>query len=98
MLYYDKIDVSEGIGVNKRIASKKCNISHYCYFLNYSFKFKPNFCNRCHDLLMISIYLSHIATWNIKGSDYRCFNSSICKNEAIKLMQNADLTDKSGIL
>ena len=23
MLYYDKIDVSEGTGVNKRIASKK---------------------------------------------------------------------------
>ena len=45
MLYYDKIDLSEGIGVNKRIASKKGNISHYCYFLNYSFKFKPNFCN-----------------------------------------------------
>ena len=62
MLYYDKIDLSEGIGVNKRITSKKGNISHYCYFLNYSFKFKPNFCNRCHDLLMISIYLSHIAT------------------------------------
>ena len=29
---------------------------HYWYFLNYSFKFEPNVCNRSHDL-------------NIKGSD-----------------------------
>ena len=35
MLYYDKIDVSEGIDVNKTSASKECNICHYWYFLNY---------------------------------------------------------------
>ena len=30
-----------------------------------------------------------------KGSDYHCIFSLISKNEAIKLMQNADLTEKS---
>ena len=29
MLYYDRIDVSEGIDVNKTIASKECYICHY---------------------------------------------------------------------
>ena len=29
MLYFDRIDVSEGIVVNKTIASKECHISHY---------------------------------------------------------------------
>ena len=29
MLYYDRIDVSEGIDINKRSASKECNIYHY---------------------------------------------------------------------
>ena len=58
MLYYDRIDVSEGINVNKTSASKECDIFHYWYSLNYSFKFQPNGCNRCHDLLMISINLA----------------------------------------
>ena len=98
MLYYDRIDVSEGIDVNKTSASKECDIGHYWYFLNFSFKLQPNFCNRCHDLLMMSINLSDIAILNIKGSDYHCIISLISKNEAINLMQNADLTEKSRTL
>ena len=42
------------------------------------------------------ISLSYIAVLNIKGSDYCCFISLISKNVAIKLMENADLTEKSG--
>ena len=98
MLYYDRIDVSEGIDVNKTSASKECDICHYWYFLNYSFKFQPNVCNRCHDLLMMSINLSDIAILNIKGSGYCCIISLISKNEAIKSLQNADLTKKNGAL
>ena len=66
--------------------------------LTFGFKFQPNVCNRCHDLLMMSINLSEIAILNIKGSDYRCIISLIIKNEIINLMQNADLTEKSGTL
>ena len=52
MPYYDRIHVSEGIDVNKTSASKQCDICHYWYFLNYSFKLQPIVCNRCHDLLI----------------------------------------------
>ena len=69
MLYFDRIDVSEGIDVNKTSASKECDICHYCYFLNYSFKFQPNVCNISHDFLMMFMNLIII---NIKGSDYCC--------------------------
>ena len=31
MLYYDRINVSEGIDVNKTSESKKCDICHYWY-------------------------------------------------------------------
>ena len=95
MLYFDRIDISEGNDVNKASASKETDVFHYWYFLNYSSKFQPNVCNRCHDLLM-SLNLSDIAILNIKGSDYCCNISLICKNEAINLMQNADLTENSG--
>ena len=59
MLYFDRIDVSEGIDVNKAMASKDCDTYHYWYFLNYSFKFQPNVCNRFHDLLMMSMNISN---------------------------------------
>ena len=98
MLYFDRIDVSEGTVVSKAGASKESDICHYWYFLNYSFKFQPNVCNRFHDSLMISMNLSDIAVLNIKGSDYRCIISLISKNDAMNLMQNTDLTEKSGTL
>ena len=47
---------------------------------------QPNVCNRCHDLLIMSMNLSNIAILNIKGSDYCCIISGISKNEAINLM------------
>ena len=86
MLYYERINISEGVDVNKTSASKECDICHYWYFLNFSFKFQPNVYNRCHDLLRMSINLSDIAILNIKGSDYCCIISLISTNEAIKLM------------
>ena len=41
MLYYDRMDVSQGIDVNKTSASKECDICHYLHLLNYRFKFQP---------------------------------------------------------
>ena len=98
MIYYDRIDVSEGIDLYKTSASKECDVCHYWYFLNCSFKIRPNFCNRGQDLLMISVNLSDIAILNIKGSNDRCIISLISKNEAIYILQDADLTEKSGTL
>ena len=54
MLYFNRINVSEGIVANKTSASKERDICHYCYFLNKVFKFQRNVCNRCYDLLMMS--------------------------------------------
>ena len=92
MLYFDRIYVSEGIDVNKTSATKECDVCHYGCFLNYRFKFQSNVCNRCHDLLMMSMNISNIAILNHKGSNYCCIICLISKNEAINLMQNADLT------
>ena len=76
MLYFDRIDFPEGTDVNK---TKECDNFHYWYFLNYSFQLQSNVCNRCHDLLVMSINLTNIATLNIKDSDYRCIISLINK-------------------
>ena len=42
--------------------------------------------------------LSDVANLQIKNADYYCIISKISKSEAIKLFQNIDLTEKSGIL
>ena len=34
MLHFDRIDVSEGIDVNKTSQSKACDIFHYWYFFS----------------------------------------------------------------
>ena len=77
---------------------QECDICHYWNFLNKGFKFQPNLCNGCHDLLMMSMNLSNIAIVNIKGSYYCCIISVISKSEAINLIQSIDLTEKSGTL
>ena len=74
MLHYDRIDVFQGIDFNKTSESEECDICHYWYFLHKGFKFQPNICNRCHDLLMMPMNLCDIAILNIKDSDYRCIN------------------------
>ena len=87
MIYYDRVDISEGTDVNKTSKPKECDIYHYCYFLNKGFKFQPNACNRCHDLSMMSMILSDIAILNNKSAYYCCIISRISKSEAINLMQ-----------
>ena len=42
--------------------------------------------------------LSNIAMLNMKDVDYRCIISRISQSEAINLMENIDLTEKSGAL
>ena len=50
MLKYDRIDISEGIDVNKTSASKECDICHYWYFSDIGFQYKPYLCNGRHSL------------------------------------------------
>ena len=46
----------------------------------------------------MSLSLREIAMLSIKGSDYCCIISLISRNEALNLMEIADLTEKSGTL
>ena len=51
MLEYDRIDISEGIDINKMSASKECDFCHYWYFKDLGFKHEPYIYNDCHDLM-----------------------------------------------
>ena len=54
MLQYDRIDISDGITINKTSASKECDICHYCYFEYVGYKFQLYVCIGCHGILMIT--------------------------------------------
>ena len=98
MLYFDRISFSERIDDNKTSESKECDICHYCFFLNEEFNFQSHVCNRCHDLVMMSMNLSDIYVLSNKGADYRCIINGISKSEALILTQNIDLTEKRRLL
>ena len=70
MLYYDKIDVSEGIDVNKTNHSPICIIWDYCYTLQVNFKCKSKLCNGCHDSMQKAMS-PNAAIVSVKGNDYR---------------------------
>ena len=51
MLEYERIDISEGIDINKTNVSKECTICHYWYLLDKNSKYELYLCNGCHDLM-----------------------------------------------
>ena len=98
MLEYDRIDISEGIDVNKTNASKECDICHYWYFKDISFKYEPYLCNGCHDLMQKGMSFSDAAIVYVKGSAYKIHFWYMSKNGAISIMNNSNLVDKKGVL
>ena len=83
MQQYDKIDVSEGIDVNKTSASKECELCCYCFFKDIGFKLEENVCSRCHGLIAIAHSLKNIAILSAKGNTFRCLLRGISKNKAL---------------
>ena len=88
MLWYQKIDISEGIDINKTNASKECELCHYWCFKDIGFKFQEHVCNKGHDLLIIPCSLKDIAKLNAKGNTDRSILMGISKNEGLKRLNN----------
>ena len=98
MLEYERIDISEEIDVNKTNLSKECDICHYCYFKDIGFKYEPYLCNGCHDLMQKAMSFNNIAIAYVKGSGYRIHFWYMSKDDAINIMTDSYLFDKTGVL
>ena len=97
MLRYQKINVSEGIHVNKTSASKECELSQYWFFKDIGLKFEEHVCNKCHDLLTMAYSLKNIAILSAKGATFRYILMGISKNEELKRLNNSATYDR-GVL
>ena len=94
MLEYDRIDFSEGIDINKTNASKECDICHYWYFLDKNFNYEPYLCNGCHDLMQKAMNFN-AAIVSIKGNDYIIHFWYMSKDDAISIIDNSSLNEKT---
>ena len=68
MLEYERIDISEGIDVNKTSASKECDICHFWYFKDIGFRCEPHLCNGCHNLMQKAMSFNNDAIVYVKGN------------------------------
>ena len=79
MQQYEKMNVSEGIDVNKTSGSKECKLCHYWFFKDVGFKFEEHVFNRCHDLLTMAYSLKNIPILSGKGATFRCLLMGVMK-------------------
>ena len=91
MLEYDRIDISEGIDINKTSASKECYICYYWYVLHEGCKYEPYLCSGCHDLMQKAMIFNDVAIVSIKRNDYRIHFWYMSKNDATNIMKNSNL-------
>ena len=96
MLYYNKIDVSEGIDINNINKSREC-ICRSWYFKDVGYKYEPEVCNACNDISMMAYELENIAILNIKGVDYRCVIWNMTRNGKIYRLDNFKLNGKGSL-
>ena len=62
------------------------------------FKYEPNLCNWCHDLMQKDMSFNDVAIVYVKVSAYRIHFWYMSKDDAISIMNNSNLVDKKGAL
>ena len=97
MVEYDKIEISEGIDVNKTSEPKEREIFHYWCFKDIGFRYEPYLRNGCHDLMQKTMSFNDVAIFYVKGSVYRIQFQYMSENDVINIMTNSKLV-KTGVL
>ena len=93
MLEYDRIDISEGIDINKcKETSARCSLCNFYYFLDKSC------CNGCYDMSLKAVSMQNLTIINHNGNHYRVNFAFISKKDAYNLIKNATIIDKKGTL
>ena len=87
MIEYDRIDISEGIDVNKTSSSRECRLCHYYYYLDINFYYQKYLYDGCHDMSMKASSMQNLAIAYNKGNAYRINFVFISKDNAINLIK-----------
>ena len=99
MLEYDRIDISEGIDVNKnKNISREYSLCKFCYFLDKNFKYGPYLCDGCYDMSMKANSMQNLAIACHGENACRVIFVFMSKKDEFNLIKNAAIIDKKGIL
>ena len=99
MLEYDKIDINEGIDVNKnKSVSKECIICKYWYYINRNVNYQRYVCDGCHHMSLKACSMYNLAIGYNNGNACRINFEFMSKNNALNFIKNAVIIDKKGIL
>ena len=97
MLECDRIDISEGIDINKcEETSRRCSFCKFYYFLDKNFSYGPFLCNGCYDMSVKVVSMQNLGIINHNGNHYRVNFAFISKKDACYLIKNATIIDKKG--
>ena len=99
MLEYSRIDLSEGIDINKcKYISKKCSLCKFYYFLDENFNYGPYLCNGCYNMSLKAINMKNLAIVYLGEQAYPINFASMSKIDALNLIKNSVIIDKKGAL
>ena len=98
MLEYDRIDLSEGIDVNKTSNSRECSFCHYYYFLDINFNYQKYLCDGCHDMSMKANSMQNLAIVYSDSITYRINFTFMDLHETTYLLSNSNKNSKKGTL
>ena len=84
MLEYDRIDISEGIDINKCAeTSRECSLCKFYYFLD---KNGPYLCDGCNDMSMKAVSMQNLTIINHNGNYYLVIFAFMTKKDAYNLI------------
>ena len=99
MLEYDRIDISEGIDINKcEETSKKFSLCKFYYFLDKNFSYGPFFCNGWYDMSLKAVSIQNLIIINHNENHYHVNFMFISIKDVYNLIKNATIIDKKGTL
>ena len=92
MLEYDRIDISEGIDINKcKETSRECSLCKFYYFLDKN-------CDGCYDMFMKTVSTQNLTIISHNGDYYRVIFAFMTKKDAHNLIKNAVILGEKGTL
>ena len=99
MLEYNKINISEGIDINKcEEISSECSLCKFYYFLDKNFKYVPYLCDGCYNMFMKTVSTQNLTIINHNGNYYHVIFAFISKKDAYNLIKNDVILGEKGTL
>ena len=93
MLEYDRINISEGIDINKcKETSRECSLCKFYYFLDKNFKY-----DGCY-MFIKTVSTQNLTIINHNGNYYRVIFAYMSKKDAYNLIKNAVILGEKGTL